>query len=127
MAKLSEKKKVEPLESAVLRNDVAEVRRLYAEHGSFEFTARALGLACRFCGLEMVKALVENGAAFQYDNDTPFKTKYGVVYERKDASYPANYGTMISLKSFKQARWSQTVTRGIDPQCAFSIPPHILQ
>lgn len=36
------------LETAVLSNDTNEVKALYSEHGEFEFTAGALGLAMRF-------------------------------------------------------------------------------
>ena len=58
MAKLSELKKVELLENAVLAGDIEQVKSLFAEHGSFEFTARALGIACRFIGAEMEKLLL---------------------------------------------------------------------
>lgn len=58
------------LENSVLRDDPAYVKKLYKRFGRVEFTAQALGLACRFRGLEMVKTLVECGAAFSYDYET---------------------------------------------------------
>lgn len=55
------------LEGAVLRYTPNEVSKLFKALGNVEFTARALGIACRFKGLETVKVLVENGASFNYD------------------------------------------------------------
>lgn len=43
------------METAVLKNNIAAVKEHFEEYGEFEFTARALGLATRFCGSEMVK------------------------------------------------------------------------
>ncbi len=54
------------LENAVLTLPPDEVSALYKRLGQVVNTARALGLACRFCGLEHVKVLVENGATFKY-------------------------------------------------------------
>lgn len=76
MAKISAQKKVELLEGAVLSNDIDEVKALYSEHGEFEFTARALGLAMRFCGSRMVGALLENGASLEYQMTPTLKRKY---------------------------------------------------
>lgn len=63
---ISQKKKSTILENAVLTQSPEEVAALYAQLGQVENTARALGLACRFSGLEYVKALVEGGANFSY-------------------------------------------------------------
>jgi len=63
---ISQKKKSTILEKAVLTQSPEEVAALYAQLGQMENTARALGLACRFSGLEYVKALVEGGANFSY-------------------------------------------------------------
>lgn len=52
-----------------------ETALLYKELGEVQFTARALGLACRFRGLEMVKVLVEGGATFKYD-ELKFRGSY---------------------------------------------------
>lgn len=76
MAKISAQKKVELLEAAVLSNDTDEVKTLYSEYGEFEFTARALGLAMRFCGSRMVGALLENGASLDYQMTPALKRKY---------------------------------------------------
>jgi len=80
MAKLSESKKVELLEAAVLEGNIEKVRSLFAEHGSFEFTARALGIACRFFGAEMVKCLIDGGASFAYTASGSMVRKYKCTY-----------------------------------------------
>ncbi len=76
MAKISEQKKVELLEAAVLNNDADAVNALFKEHGEFEFTARALGLAMRFGGIKIVTALLDNGATLKYEMTPAFKRKY---------------------------------------------------
>ena len=45
------------------------VRQIYKELGEVEFSGLALGLACVFRGLDMVKALVECGASFRYPGE----------------------------------------------------------
>lgn len=37
------------------------------KHTPVEFTAKALGLACRLCGPEMVETLISGGATFDFD------------------------------------------------------------
>ncbi len=60
------KERIMLLENAVLNDSPEEVRALYRQLGEVDYSARALGLACRFRGAEMVKALVESGASFHY-------------------------------------------------------------
>ncbi len=96
MAKLSEKAKVELLETAIPANDAAAVKNLFEQHKNFEFTARALGLASRFCGAEMVKTLLENGATFGYTATPAFKTKYDCAVAISNSySYALNYVNYI--------------------------------
>lgn len=56
------------LEDVVLLKTPAEVSAAVKQLGDINKTAYALGLACRFRGLEHVKALVEGGASFKYIN-----------------------------------------------------------
>ncbi len=63
---ISQKHKRALLEKAVLTSSPEEISALYKQLGQVENSARALGLASRFCGLEYVKALVEGGANFTY-------------------------------------------------------------
>lgn len=60
--KLAEKAKV--LEHAAINLTPEEIARTYAGLGEVEYTARALGIACRFRGIECVRRLVEGGASF---------------------------------------------------------------
>lgn len=64
---LKQWQKFEALENAVLRDTPTEIEKLYKSFGEIAFTARALGIAARYRGLETVKILVENGASFYYD------------------------------------------------------------
>ena len=70
MAKLSNLKKVELLEQTVLKKDIDEVKRILKEEAPIEFTARAIGLACRFVGPQMVEALLDGGASLSFANLT---------------------------------------------------------
>ena len=97
MAKLSELKKVELLEAAITANDIETVRALYAEHGNFEFTPRALSLACRNGTPELVRVLCENDATFEYEYTPALAKKYDckIATSNRD-SYPKNYNRSIS-------------------------------
>ncbi|MDE7280323.1 MAG: hypothetical protein K2N36_01095, partial [Ruminiclostridium sp.] len=64
---LKQWQKFEALENAVLRDTPTEIEKLYKGFGEVAFTARALGIAARYRGLEVVKILAENGATFSYD------------------------------------------------------------
>lgn len=70
--------KLETLENAVLTKTPKEVSAIYKQLGDLMNTARALGLACRFRGLEYVKALVEGGASFAYTR--PPQGSYYTIY-----------------------------------------------
>lgn len=70
------------LGKALFSLDIKEIEKCFANNGEIEFTAKALGFACRFCGLEYVKTLVECGASFKF--------KY-------------NYEICLNLSSFKYA------------------------
>lgn len=59
--------KIEKLEMGVMQDTPSKAAKLYDEMGEVKFTARALGLACRYRGLEMVKVLVERGASFSFN------------------------------------------------------------
>ena len=82
---MSKVETVEQLENAVINNTPEEVRELYKSLGDVEFSARALGIACRFRGVEMVKALCECGATFDIPKneevEKQFRVYSGVKYE----------------------------------------------
>lgn len=56
--------KAKALEHAAINFTPEEISKTYARLGKLEYSARALGIACRFRGVECVKALVEGGASF---------------------------------------------------------------
>lgn len=101
MAKLSELKKVELLENVVLSGSIAETARIMEEHAPFEFTARALGYAARFCGAEMVKCLLDHGATFAYEAVPAFVKKYATKVAISNIySYNVDYSLYL-LRSQK--------------------------
>lgn len=73
-------KKRENLEYYTLFKSPEELDGLMKRLGKFDLTARALGLACRFRGVEWVKVLVENGAHFDYNNEKVIIPVYDFKY-----------------------------------------------
>lgn len=67
--KINPRQDYELLENAVLTKNPGRIAEVYRSLGKVDFSARALGLACRFCDVETVKTLVEHGAAFKYDEE----------------------------------------------------------
>lgn len=114
MAKVSDKKKVEQLEKCVLENDYEALKEVLDEYSDFEFMARALGLACRFRSLDMVKLLVEHGATFNYESSTSIKSKYGVVTQAATGEYYADYAILLCLCNFNDDRRVGKITTGLD-------------
>ena len=107
MAKLSELKKVELLENAVLHGSVDETARIMEEYAPFEFTARALGYAARFRGAEMVRCLLDRGATFAYDAVPAFVKKYATKVAISN-SYSCNVD--YSLYLLKNQKTTSTST-----------------
>lgn len=114
MAKVSDKKKVEQLEKCVLDNDYEELKEVLEEYSDFEFMARALGLACRFRSLDMVKLLVEHGATFNYETSASIKSKYGVATQAATGEYYADYALLLCLCNFNDDRRVGKITAGLD-------------
>ncbi len=61
---LSLPEKTKKLEYAALNLSPKEIAEVCAEVGKLEYSARALGLACRYRGVDCVRALAEGGADF---------------------------------------------------------------
>ena len=61
-----EKTKLSAIEKAMLSGAYDEAGSLFRELNNPFLTVRILGVAGRFCGLDMVKILIENGALFDY-------------------------------------------------------------
>ena len=120
MASISNKKKVALLEKYVLENDQTSLIELLEEFKEFEFTARALGFACRFCNLETVKILVENGATFEYESSAVFKAKYGIVIQRATGQDYAEYPLLMVIKDLNGSRRIGRITTGLDSKYTYS-------
>lgn len=73
---MSQKEKAEVLENAVKNNSPEEIADIMKNLGTVEFSARALGLACRFRGIETVKTLVQNGASFEIPKTEETEKQY---------------------------------------------------
>lgn len=95
MAKLSEKKKVELLENAVLSGNIEEIKGIIQGYAPFEFTARAFGLACVYADMETIKLLAENGFGFRYDKETGWKYKAGSTIS--EYYYAADYAILPAV------------------------------
>ncbi|MCQ2538273.1 MAG: leucine-rich repeat domain-containing protein [Lachnospiraceae bacterium] len=93
-SKLSELKKVELLEKTVYEGDLAKIEKVYSDLGKVEFSARILGFACRYLGLDYVKVLVKYGATFSYTVSPDFITKYKCAFTCKDG-LKADYELML--------------------------------
>ena len=87
MAKISEKKKVELLEHAVVFGTAEDVRAILDQYQPIDFLARALGLAAMCGDLEKVQALVDFGADFGYEDTPTIRSSYGTVYRSQTAAY----------------------------------------
>ena len=77
--KLSAQAKVELLEKTVSEEGVDELRTVIERESPFEFTARALGYACAFGGIDKVKILIEAGIDFAFEPSAILKRKYNVT------------------------------------------------
>lgn len=62
-----EQKKAMALEKAAINGTPEEIAKVCAEVGQPEYSARALGIACRFRGIDHVRAFVEGGASFHVE------------------------------------------------------------
>ena len=101
--KLSNVKKVELLESTVLTGTPEDVSAIYSKIGIVEMPARALGIACRFRGLDWVIALIKGGAQFYACNFAALAGKYGCGVRGTVKFYDADYSMMI-LDDYKFVR-----------------------
>lgn len=90
----AEREKIFKLEESVLNDTPNEVARVYKGLGEIAFTARALGLACRFRGVETVKALVEGGATFKYD-ETLLKGSYKYFFIDSPPAVPHDFSQFL--------------------------------
>lgn len=96
---ISQKEKAALLQRAVLNSSVEELSKIYDELGFVEMSAPALGLACRFRGLDVVKCLVEAGASFDFPSTEEAEETYHCYAGTKKGDYRTNYSVYL-LKAF---------------------------
>ncbi|MDE6731638.1 MAG: leucine-rich repeat domain-containing protein [Oscillospiraceae bacterium] len=88
-----QEQKAEILEDAVINESAADIADVYKALGRIEFSARALGLACRFRGAEIVRLLIGLGATFDFPKTEDAERLYHVT-----AGFGwSNYRTDFSL------------------------------
>lgn len=97
---LTQEEKAARLQWAVLNCSVAALVNICDELGFVEMSAPALGLACRFRGLEVVRALAEKGATFDFPSTEEIEEKYRCYVGYKYANYRTNYALYL-LKIFR--------------------------
>ncbi len=95
LKKPKEQKKVEILEETVLKGTLEDLKAVLKTYGSFELTARALGMAGRYRGLDFVKELVKNGASFRYESSAVLQKKYSTEQKTAAGSYRTEYYLML--------------------------------
>ena len=123
---LAQKERAEQLQHAVLNCSVEEIGTIYDELKEIEMSAPALGLACRFRGLDMVKALVEKGATFDFPSTKEIEEKYHCYIGQKYGNYRTNYA-MYLLKIFGKnlkifCIEGMKMERNANTQAAVSLP-----
>lgn len=87
--------KAEILEHAVINSSLEELVKTYKELGYIEMTARALGLACRFRGAEVVKTLVEHGATFDFPKSEELERRYHCYSGMKYHNYRSDFSLYL--------------------------------
>ena len=97
---LAQEERAERLQWAVLNCSIDELVTIYEELGDVEMSAPALGLACRFRGVDVVRALVEKGATFDFPSTGETEEKYRCYIGQKYANYRTNYSLYL-LKLFR--------------------------
>lgn len=83
------------LEEAVINMEPDELRDLYGNIGHVDLSAKALGLACRFRGADMVKALCECGATFDIPRDEEAESFYHVYSGVKYENYRSDFSLYL--------------------------------
>ena len=96
---LTQEEKAALLQRAVINSSVEELTKIYGELGFVEMSAPALGLACRFRGLDVVKCLVKEGASFDFPSTEEVEETYHCYAGTKKGDYRTNYSVYL-LKAF---------------------------
>lgn len=101
---IPQKERAAALERAVINSPVEKLSEIFEGLGEVEMTAPALGLACRFRGLDAVRVLVEKGAVFDFPSTEEMEIRYHCHIGEKHAQYRENYRTNYSLYLLRSFR-----------------------
>lgn len=99
--KLSSLAKVQLLEEKILKNDFNGVKETYENVDSFEFTARALGYACRYASAEIVEYLLSKKINFKYKYSDVFARKYNCGISTYSSTYHVDYSLLSILHTYE--------------------------
>lgn len=114
----NELSKVRVLETVVQKGSLNDLIAVLKTYKSFEITARALGIAARYRGIEHVKVLIKHGATFLYSRDSKLCRKYGMMQPRDAGNYWTEYYLMILPNKLDFG--SNIIYRTETPMCGFS-------
>lgn len=92
---IPQENKAEILESTVINGSAEEIAAAFKELGDIEMTARALGLACRFRGAEVVRTLIELGAAFDFPKSEDLEHRYHCYSGMKYHNYRSDFSLYL--------------------------------
>lgn len=92
---IPQENKVEILEQAVINGSAEEIAAAFKELGYIEMTARALGLACRFRGAEVVRTLIEHGATFDFPRSEELERRYHCYSGMKYHNYRSDFSLYL--------------------------------
>ncbi len=98
---IAQEEKAARLQQAVINGSVEELLKIYEELGEVEMSAPALGLACRFRGLDVAGALIQKGASFDFPSKRRIEETYNCYIGRKCGNYRTNYSLYL-LKVFDE-------------------------
>ena len=87
--------KVQILEEAVCKGTLEDLKDVLRTYKTFELTARALGLAGRYRGIDFVRELVNNGATFNYECKPDLQRKYSIFQKTAAGRYSTEYYLML--------------------------------
>lgn len=109
---LTQEEKAAKLQQAVINCSVEELSKVCDELGDVEMSAPALGLACRFRGLDVVEALVEKGITFDFPSTAEIESKYHCYIGEMYENYRTNFSLYL-LKIFRGGLKGACNTKGM--------------
>lgn len=119
--KPSELVKVEILEETVQKGALQDVVDVLNTYKTFEMTARALGIASRYRGIEFVEEMVKHGATFEYkkDNNT-IKGRYKTYQSTATGTYSTEYCLMLVPEKidYSMEQYGRSIY-AYSPMCGF--------